>query len=239
MNLPLHVSDSRPELVLASMSPRRRELLALGGWSFAILPADIDETPLPGEKPQAYVRRLAATKARVAAEEASLHYPGLPLVASDTAVVDGTEILGKPADAADATRMLRRLRGHAHQVFTALAVLDPRSETWLEDVCITDVPMRNYSDLEIDAYVATGDPLDKAGAYAIQHPVFKPVERLHGCYPSVMGLPLCHLARLLSQIGLPPRTGITRACLIDPDAPCDVFLFPRHTDLGPGRGIEG
>jgi MAF protein len=229
MITPPQAPGSSPELVLASTSPRRRELLALGGWSFAVLPADIDETPLPGETPRHYVERLAEAKARTVLLQASQQYPGIPLVASDTAVVEGDEILGKPMDFDDASRMLQRLRGRIHQVFTALAVLDPRSTALLRDVCVTDVLMRAYSDDEIEAYVATNDPFDKAGGYAIQHPLFKPVERLYGCYPSVMGLPLCQLARLLSQVGLPPRTGITRDCLVNLEQPCDVYL--RITDL--------
>ncbi len=198
-----------PLLVLASNSPRRRELLALGGWSFAIRPADVDESRLAGETPSAYVLRLAEEKARACAEAAQ---PDQIVVGADTSVVDGDEILGKPADGPEAVGMLRRLRGRVHQVYTGLAILRPSDGTLVTDLCVTDVPMRKYSDSESDAYVATGDPLDKAGAYAIQHPGFHPVERLAGCYASVMGLPLCHLTRSLRQFGIQPASDISAAC---------------------------
>jgi MAF protein len=196
----------------------------LGGWEFSIQPADIDETVLSGENPAEYVQRMANGKAEKVFWLSTTAFPGLPVVASDTAVVDGNNILGKPCDAVDAARMLRQLRGRTHQVITALAVIDARDGQRLSDLCQTDVLMRNYTDEEIEAYVAAGDPLDKAGAYAIQHPGFHPVERLHGCFPSVMGLPLCQLSALLLQVGLPPRTDITRECLVNLDAPCDVYV---------------
>lgn len=202
----------------------------MGGWEFTVLPADIDETVFPGETPAEYVQRLANGKAEKVFSLSTNAFPGLPVVASDTAVVDGDDILGKPCDAADAVRMLRQLRGRTHQVITALAVTDPRDGSRLRDLCQTDVQMRNYTDEEIEAYVATGDPLDKAGAYAIQHPGFHPVERLHGCFPSVMGLPLCQLSALLLQVGLPPRTNITRECLVNLDAPCDVYVAAQLTE---------
>jgi MAF protein len=202
--------------------------LALGGWTFTILPANLDETPLPAETPAAYVSRLAEAKAQAALLVAAQEFPGIPVVASDTTVVADDQILGKPADSEDAVRMLRQLRGRTHQVFTALAVIDPRNGHTLQDVCITDVLMRAYTDEDIAAYVATGDPIDKAGAYAIQHAQFHPVERLSGCYPSVMGLPLCQLTQLLCQVGLPPRTDVTRACQVNLDAACDVYLLAKE-----------
>ncbi len=210
-------------LTLASNSPRRRELFSLFGWTFHIDPADVDETVLPGEAPAAYVLRLAEAKARACAGTAAA---GQVMIGSDTTVVDGDEILAKPVDAADATRMLRQLRGRVHQVYTAIALYRPSSESgvpasesnvsrrWslITDLCVTDVPMRSYTDAEIDAYVRTGDPLDKAGAYAIQHAGFHPVERFGGCYASVMGLPLCHLTRSLRKLGIEPETDISLAC---------------------------
>jgi MAF protein len=109
------------------------------------------------------------------------------IIGADTAVVDGSRILGKPKDRLEATAMLKLLRGHAHRVYTALAVLRMYNEQLITDLCLTDVPMRNYRDEEIEAYVLGGDPLDKAGAYAIQHSGFHPVENMKGCYASVMG----------------------------------------------------
>jgi septum formation protein len=201
-------------LYLASNSPRRRQLLALTGWNFQVAPADVDETPLPDELPRSYVLRLAEKKARAAA--LLLAPAGLPVglvLASDTTVVeDGTRILGKPSDPEEAVQMLRRLRGRVHEVYTALAVLRQADGSLFKDVCVTRVPMRAYSDAEIEAYVATGDPLDKAGAYAIQHAGFHPVEDLRGCFAGVMGLPLCHLVRLLRRMGVEPEVDVPLAC---------------------------
>jgi septum formation protein len=196
-------------LVLASNSPRRRQLLALAGWSFSLAPADVDERLLPGESASAYVVRLAEAKARVAAVGS---HPGQVVIGSDTTVVDGGMVLGKPQDMAEAGAMLSQLRGHIHQVYTGLAALRMRDGRLGTDLCITDVPMRAYSDEEIDAYVASGDPLDKAGAYAIQHPDFQPVESMSGCYASVMGFPLCHLVRLLRRFEITPTADVPANC---------------------------
>lgn len=175
-------------LILASNSPRRSELLRLLGLPFEVYPADIAEVRELGEPPVEYVLRLARHKAAASAEE----QPGL-VIAADTTVVDGDELLEKPADPGDARQMLQQLRGRVHQVFTGIAILDADTRNSYDAVCCTQVPMRDYSDTEIDAYIATGDPLDKAGAYAIQHAGFHPVEGVRGCFASVMGLPLCHL----------------------------------------------
>jgi septum formation protein len=206
-----------PNLVLASNSPRRRELLALGGWMFNIRPAEVDESQRPGEAPGTYVLRLAESKARACAgspKNRGTMSAGddLTILAADTAVVDGKAILGKPNDTAEAVEMLRRLRNRTHQVYTGIAVMRLSGGNLGTDLCVTDVPMRAYSAEEIDAYVATGDPLDKAGAYAIQHPVFHPVETMSGCYASVMGLPLCHLTRTLRPLDIAPSTDISAEC---------------------------
>jgi MAF protein len=197
------------KIVLASNSPRRRQLLDLGGWTFEIAVSDVDEYRLNGEAPDAYVLRLAETKARAVASKR--HVEAI-VIAADTAVVDGDELLGKPVDQKDAVRMLKGLRGHTHQVYTGLALLRTRDGRLVTDLCVTDVPMRTYSDEEIESYVRSGDPLDKAGAYAIQHPDFQPVARMQGCYASVMGLPLCNLTRSLSQFGLSAPEDVPLAC---------------------------
>jgi septum formation protein len=196
-------------LVLASNSPRRRELLRLGGWSFDTRPAEVDESQCPGEAPAAYVLRLAESKARACGESARVDQT---ILAADTTVVNEGIILGKPKDHAEAARMLQDLRGHGHQVLTGIVVLRPSDGTMVTDLCVTEVPMRAYGDEEIDAYVASGDPLDKAGAYAIQNRGFHPVESLTGCYASVMGLPLCHLTRSLRKLGIAPTTDIATEC---------------------------
>jgi len=206
-------------LVLASNSPRRRQLLSLGDWKFSVSVADVDESQLPAESPGDYVLRLARTKARKSAENANRE--GV-VIAADTTVVDGDDILGKPADELDAIRMLKRLRGHTHQVYTGLALLRVSDGHALSDLTVTDVPMRDYSDEEIGAYVQTGDPLDKAGAYAIQHARFHPVENLAGCFASVMGLPLCRLTWLLQQFDIAPESSAGIRCQTELQYDCPI-----------------
>ncbi|GAB4520718.1 MAG: Maf family nucleotide pyrophosphatase [Anaerolineales bacterium] len=196
-------------LVLASSSPRRRELLSLAGWMFHVLHVDVNEEILAGESPADYVRRLARLKAQAVAEQVR---PGAVIIGADTAVVDGADILGKPATVADADAMLRRLRGHTHQVYTGIAVFRPDDGFLADDLCVTDVPMRDYSDEELRAYVASGDPLDKAGGYAIQHRDFHPVDALSGCYAGVVGLPLCHLVRTIKRANIVPLADVPRNC---------------------------
>jgi MAF protein len=208
----------KPPLILASSSPRRRELLTSLGLEFTTIKPDIDERLRPGEAPLDYVRRLSQEKARDVAER--LHSPAAVLaadtvviLAADTLGVDEAgEILGKPRDADDARRMLSRLRGRVHQVYTALTVYRVREmnetngtpiEQQMTDITCTDVYMRAYSNAEIVAYIATGDPFDKAGSYAIQHEGFRPVARIEGCYTNVVGLPLCGVRRALAAVGWP------------------------------------
>jgi len=195
------------QFVLASGSPRRRELLAALGIEFVVIKSDIDETQRAGEDPYDYVRRLSIEKAHAVA--ARLDQPSLVL-AADTVVIlaadtigvtENGEILGKPEDAADARTMLCRLRGQDHVVCTALTLYDVSSATLRTELTRTIVTMRPYSDAEIDTYIATGDPFDKAGGYAIQHEGFHPVERIEGSYSNVVGLPLETLRRMLGEIG--------------------------------------
>jgi MAF protein len=206
------------EIVLASNSPRRRELLALTNLNFVVSIADVDERAAFGESPAEYVVRLAETKARAINADADQL-----VLAADTAVVDGKDILGKPLDDAEAFAMLTRLRGRTHQVYTGLALLRKSDGLLLSDLCVTDVPMRDYSDDEIRAYVATGDPLDKAGAYAIQHDQFHPVVHLSGCYASVMGLALCHVTRMLRKMMLSPNADVPANCQVHLKYDCPVY----------------
>jgi septum formation protein len=196
-------------LILASNSPRRKQLLALGNWNFQVIVSDIDERQHADEKADAYVVRLAREKTLAVAHKAGPHSM---ILGSDTSVIDGDEILGKPQNAQEAVRMLKQLRGRTHQVYTGIAIHRPSDGLMLTDMSITDVPMRAYSDDEINAYVVTGDPLDKAGAYAIQHPDFQPVESMSGCYAGVMGLPMCHVLRLLNKVGISPQADVPLAC---------------------------
>jgi MAF protein len=197
------------QILLASNSPRRKELMALGDWNFTVSVSNVDESQRRAESPADYVLRLAEAKARAAEPNSG---SADVIVSADTIVVDGDELLGKPRGAADAVSMLRQLRGRNHRVFTGLAALNTRTGMLSKDLCVTDVPMRDYSDAEIDRYVQSGDPLDKAGAYAIQHDEFHPVAGLSGCFASVMGLPLCHLLRLFARLGLSGNDAIPSRC---------------------------
>jgi len=194
------VRPPSPPLLLASASPRRCELLARLGLSFNVVPADVDETPLPGETPAELARRLAASKAAAVLADR----PSAIVLAADTVVSHEGQALGKPVDAADAVRLLQGLRGRGHEVITAVC-LARSGHPPLTAASRTAVWMRSYTDAEIAAYVATGDPFDKAGAYAIQHPQFRPVARLVGSYTNVVGLPLSLVAPLLRAAGLTPR----------------------------------
>jgi len=210
---------SEPRLLLASQSPRRRELLAVGlsadgfrsalGISFEVATPNVVEIPQPGESPAALVARLSRAKAEAAWDDS----PGIPIrpripirliIACDTVVALDDEVLGKPGEAAEATSMLCRLRGRSHSVYSAVTLLETTTRRTMTDVAETQVAMRDYTDAEVAAYVASGDPFDKAGAYAIQHTGFHPVAELQGCYANVMGLPLCHLTRCLRAWGVVP-----------------------------------
>ena len=192
--------------ILASGSPRRRELLGSLGVTFEVIKPDIDETQHLGEPPLEYVQRLSVEKAHAVAAKIEtaamvLAADTVVILAADTiGVLDG-EILGKPTDAADARAMLLRLRGRAHTVCTALTLLQTQPEQMQTELTLTTVTIRDYSEDEIEAYIATGDPFDKAGSYAIQHEGFHPVERIEGSYTNVVGLPLETLRVMLEKAG--------------------------------------
>ncbi|MCK4299517.1 MAG: septum formation protein Maf, partial [Planctomycetes bacterium] len=173
-------------LILASASPRRREIFSLLEVPFIAAAADVDEEIEEGESPQEMVCRLSLAKARAVA----LSYPEGLIVAADTTVALDGDVLGKPADEAEAVAMLQRLRGRKHTVLSGVTVYHPASGQAITELAESTVLMRAYSDEEVARYAASGDPLDKAGAYAIQHQNFSPVERIGGCYANVMGLPL-------------------------------------------------
>jgi septum formation protein len=216
---------SAAQLFLASNSPRRRELLALGGWEFDTISTQVDETPLPDEDGMDYVKRLAKSKADHATNQVGK--AGV-IIAADTSVIDNlangnSRILGKPSDQAEAVEMLRALCGHTHRVHTAVVIFNNQDGALWSDFCTTNVTMRNYTDAEIEAYVSSGDPMDKAGAYAIQHAGFHPVEWLDGCFANVMGLPLCHLTRSLAQFGITPQVNVPQACQAAIGYNCPVY----------------
>ena len=204
-------------LILASASPRRREFFRALGLSFRTAVVEVDERPPAREVPEDLVRRLSLAKARAAA--LTCREPTL-VVGADTIVVFEGRVLGKPADAADVRRMLRAMRGRMHRVCSAVSFVDTaagREAAWLAE---TRVRMRRYSDQEIEDYLATGAPVDKAGGYAIQHPGFRPVESVVGCYANVMGLPLCLLAHGLEQFDFPLEADVPAACLAFTGRPC-------------------
>lgn len=214
-----------PPIILASSSPRRKELLAITGLPFIIVPANVEEYPLDGEEPALCVNRLAELKMRAALELANrMGFSRDQIVlASDTIVTFQNEILGKPKNGKDALRMLRLLRGQVHQVMTGIHLARVDSSDSVADICISDVQMRHYTDEEIQAYIDTEDPMDKAGAYAIQHPVFHPVEAFSHCYASVMGLPLCHVYRSLIKMGIKIYEEIPVVCQHTHNYTCPVY----------------
>lgn len=182
-------------LVLASASPRRRELLAQAGFQFMVMPASICEDLRPGENAVAYVTRLAREKAQSVYGRMESPESAVVLGADTTVVAPNGEVLGKPANAEDAARMLRLLSGATHQVITGLAVA---SATGVETAAeVTHVTVLTLSDEEIAAYIATGEPMDKAGAYAIQGYAARWIPRIHGCYFNVVGLPLALVSGML------------------------------------------
>ncbi len=181
------------QLILASQSPRRKELMGLFHIPFAVRAADIDETMDPAGRPYDEVARVSRAKA-----EATPHGVDDVVVAADTIVVCDGRVLGKPADAQDAFRMLRLLSGREHQVMTGLCV--QRGDRTLVCTQVTDIRFRELSDGEIEAYIRTGEPMDKAGAYGIQGGAALFAEHMSGDYYNVMGLPVCRLGMLLRQI---------------------------------------
>lgn len=227
-------------LLLASQSPRRHELLRLLGLPFKIVDSDAKEVPRPDEAPAELAVRLSRAKARGTNPDA--HVDSLIIACDTVGALDG-EILGKPEDAAEAREMLRRLRDRPHIVYSAVTLLDTARRA-VTDLARTLVRMRPYSDEEIAAYVASGDPMDKAAAYAIQHDGFDPVAGLStpsnpdargGCYANVMGLPLCHLTRCLRLWGIKPPRDVPTACQAHNGYRCaihDGILSARCPDDG-------
>ena len=190
-------------LVLASASPRRAELMAGMGLDFRVSPAGINEDPLPGEPAEELVQRLAWAKAWSVAIGLS---QGL-VVGADSLVVLGGEVFGKPDGPAQAWEMLRRLRGVRHRVVTGVAVIDAAGGRALAECMSSSITLRDLSDAEIARSIDSGVPFDKAGAYAVQDQELRPAESWEGCYSNIVGLPLCRLSEMLENLGfrLPTR----------------------------------
>ena len=186
-----------PALILASGSPRRRELLTELGLDFEVRPSNAPEEQLAGESPEEMVRRLSYDKAMVVAGQLEEGF----VIGADSTVVLNRRAIGKPEDEEDARRMLRELRGTEHQVTTGLTVVNVATGQALTDHLTAEIVMRDFTDAEMETSIASGTPMDKAGAYAVQDEVFRPATMREGCYTNVVGLPLCRLAEMLTELG--------------------------------------
>ncbi len=186
-----------PPVVLASASPRRHELLTAMGVRFCVDSPDVPEASAPHEEPSTLAIRLSSAKATAVAPR----HPDALVVGADTLVALDERVLGKPADEDEAVEMLCALRNRQHLVYTGLSVVNARTGEQCAQVAVTPVHMRAYSEIEVARYVASGDPMDKAGAYAIQADGMDPVDHIEWCYANVMGLPMCHLYRALRLWG--------------------------------------
>lgn len=212
------------DFILASNSPRRRSLLRNLLDQFLVIAPDIDEKSLANEAPADLVWRIANHKALRGGEmilQSKLASPWV--ISADTIVVDGSEVIGKPQGAREAARILRKLAGRRHQVLSAIALYQPGAGDPCGEVVCSEVEMREYTEDEIQEYIASGDPLDKAGAYAIQNPDFDPAPGFQDCFANVMGLPLCHLAVLLRKNGLDFNHQVARNCQASIQYRCPVF----------------
>jgi septum formation protein len=185
-------------LILASASPRRRDLLQQAGVVFTIIPSNTSEEARPGEAPEAYALRVAGEKA----SDVAMRYPGKWVLAADTIVVIDKEILGKPRDQADGYRMLRLLSGRPHQVMTAFVAVNPGGQEYASQVVASKVTFRSLSEDQIQDYLATGEPFDKAGAYAVQGLGASLIECVEGSYTNIVGLPIDEVLAVLRAAGL-------------------------------------
>lgn len=188
-----------PQIVLASASPRRRELLAQVGIVCTVIPSAAEETLLPGESPRQHVLRLALDKAREVARRPDA--PGRWFLGSDTIVLRDETVLGKPADAAEAAAMLRSLSGRSHQVLSAFAIFDRETGACRSEVVTTQVHFKQLTAREIAGYIATGEPFDKAGGYGIQGIGAFMVTAIEGSYSNVVGLPVAQVVAALEELG--------------------------------------
>ncbi len=198
------------KLILASVSPRRRELLRQCGIACDVMPVSADETPRPGETPEETALRLAREKVRLALDR--IGGQACWILAADTVVADGGQMLGKPRDSREAETFLLQLRGREHRVITGICLIRAPEGEERTDCAVTAVRMREYSPAELEEYLASGDALDKAGAYAIQNPAFRPVASIAGCYTNVVGLPLCRVYALLEGAGEQPDRPLPEGC---------------------------
>lgn len=190
--------------------------MELTGLEVRVTATEVDERRQRDESPGDMTRRLALAKAKAVNGKSGL------VLAADTVVVDGPHVLGKPEDLGEARQMLEALRGRTHQVVTSIAFFNPESGSELVDTCQSNVPMRQYSDSDLEQYLANGNPLDKAGSYAIQDGDFMPVDmdKMQDCFANVMGLPLCHVARNLPMM---PLADVPTACQTHTGYQCPIY----------------
>lgn len=240
--------EKTPELILASASPRRRELLTELGLDFSVIPSEAPEAPEAGESPAEMVQRLSRDKARIVADRLAPRLSRGYVVGADSTVVLEGRAIGKPADTAEARAMLWELRGTEHQVATGLTVMDLASGRSLTDYMTADVVMRDFSAAEMEESIASGTPMDKAGAYAVQDREFRPAQLKSGCYTNVVGLPLCRLTAMLRELGYPLPPDLPRAvgencrtnCPFRPgEAPSFDRMRAREGDSPASRGAGG
>lgn len=212
------------EFILASKSPRRKTLLRNLIDPFIVVNSDVDEREIPGENPDEFVVRLAKEKAlKGGAGVLTNSLENAFVLGADTIVVDGTEILGKPQDQMDAARILEQLRDKTHQVLSGIALYNLSTREIQTRLVCTEVVMREYTDDEIRDYIASGDPMDKAGAYGIQNRDFNPAPEFFGCFANVMGLPLCHLAVIMKEMGIETDHRVADRCQNSIDYQCPIY----------------
>jgi len=212
------------EFILASKSPRRKTLLRNLIDPFIVVNSDVDEREVPGENPDEFVVRLAKEKALKGGAGVLPHsLENAFVLGADTIVVDGTEILGKPQDQLDAARILEQLRGKTHKVLSGIALYNLSTGEIQTRLVCTEVLMREYTEDEVQDYIATGDPLDKAGAYGIQNRDFNPAPEFFGCFANVMGLPLCHLAVLMKEMGIETDHRVADSCQDSINYQCPIY----------------
>ena len=226
METPTMTSDTpcwNETLILASASPRRQAFLRALGLPVRLHPADVDESPLPNETPECMTRRLASLKAETARTDLPSDLLAEPtlLLGLDTTVVHAGDILGKPKDDLEAESFLRRLRTGPHEVCTGYCLINLQTGRRRTGVHVSRLTMRNYTDADIERYVRTGDPFDKAGGYALQDRDFDPVAQVDGCAASVMGMPIHHLLHLLrDELGWPIPADFSSVCVRLTGRPC-------------------
>ena len=210
------------KIILASASPRRQQMLSWIIPEFESHSADIDETPFPGELPQPYCQRMALTKTIHCSDAVP---EGGFVIGSDTTITIDNQILGKPADENHALEMLKLLNGKEHTVYTAVAIGNRKNGKLRiqQSICETVVRFRDMGYDEIRDYVESGDPMGKAGAYAIQNHEFHPVETFRGCYASVVGFPLCHVGNILHRFGYDTFPQIRSACMAGTKIYCNYM----------------